>query len=85
MTVTVASFHTKRPATSSGPVRMLLFLATPPVRVLEARVLPLARSNLAAVGFVLIVGVAFVTVTQAKLLFVLAFLPLSLRMAVTSA
>lgn len=61
----------------------LLFLAVPPVRVLAARVLPLARSSVAAVGFVLIVGVAFVTVIQATLLFVLACRPLSLRVAVT--
>ena len=79
----MASFHTKWPATVTEG-RALLFLAVPPVRALAARVLPLTRSSSAAVGFVVIVGVAFVTVTQTTLLFVLACRPLSLRVAVTS-
>ena len=67
----MASLHTKRPATGIEGLA-LLFLAMPPVRALAARVLPLVRSSVAAVGFVVIVGVAFVTVTQTTLLFVLA-------------
>ena len=79
----MASFHTKRPATGTEG-RALLFLAVPPVRALAARVSPTARSSLAAVGFVLIVGVAFVTVTRTILLLVSACRPLSLRVAVTT-
>ena len=68
----LASFHAKRPATSLGSERILSFLATPPVRALAARVSPTAKSSAAAVGGVLIVGVAFDTVIQATLLFLLA-------------